>query len=297
MSLISRERNTWLELWERAKKVFTRRNKKIGSIGEKKSYVSWRKYGVFRDFADKDGEKRHQRELSQIKKLIRPDFAVIDVGAGDGRLTIPVARMCNFICAIEPYKPFIKYLEKKAAQEGVHNIKFINKNWEDVNLRTKYDLVICAWGPFDDRDSLLKIHNSSRKYCVIFTWFGYRLLSPESKYGTAYSRGVGYMYDEIYRLITGRRSIRETPYMHVISALYREGIYANVQTTLRSKFTEKYNNIDQAMTKWIKYVSRFKNVSKRDKKKLWEYYHEQMNRDGTLVVETEKTDGAIWWEV
>lgn len=90
--------------------------------------------------------EHNDRSMQMISRLdIDPECTVLDIGAGPGTLTIPLAKRVKHITAVEPSSGMLACLKKNAAEEGVTNITHINRKWEDVLTGTdigEHDLVI-----------------------------------------------------------------------------------------------------------------------------------------------------------
>ncbi|RJS80139.1 class I SAM-dependent methyltransferase, partial [Methanophagales archaeon] len=72
--------------------------------------------------------ERTERQIAKIK--LAPEYTVLDVGAGTGRLAIPIAKRVKSVTAIDPSKGMLACLQENMEKEGVKNITCINKRWE-----------------------------------------------------------------------------------------------------------------------------------------------------------------------
>ena len=64
-------------------------------------------------------------ELEVMKKHIFPDSVVMDVGANIGGFTIPLAKLCKKVYAVEPQAEVVEVLEKNIALAGVSNVEVL----------------------------------------------------------------------------------------------------------------------------------------------------------------------------
>lgn len=78
-----------------------------------------------------------------LAALIGPDDRVIDVGAGGGRITIPLARRCRELVAVEPSPAMRAVLEEEIARHGVRNIRIVAARWEEATVEPA-ELVFAA---------------------------------------------------------------------------------------------------------------------------------------------------------
>ncbi|OPY57677.1 MAG: 16S ribosomal RNA methyltransferase KsgA/Dim1 family protein [Methanosaeta sp. PtaU1.Bin112] len=63
---------------------------------------------------------------------IDPGWSVLDIGAGPGTLTLPLARRAKQVTAVEPSSAMGKRLEKHIAEERICNIRILPKWLEDL---------------------------------------------------------------------------------------------------------------------------------------------------------------------
>jgi SAM-dependent methyltransferase len=101
---------------------------------------------------------------------------VLDIGAGPGTLTLPLAPLVREITAIEPGAGMVDLLCENMKRDGITNITCIKKRWEDIDpardLSGQYDVVIASLSLTmeDIRESLLKMDAVSSGYVYLF-WF------------------------------------------------------------------------------------------------------------------------------
>jgi 2-polyprenyl-3-methyl-5-hydroxy-6-metoxy-1,4-benzoquinol methylase len=73
-----------------------------------------------------------------------PGAAVLDVGAGWGQLSLPLARGCGSVTALEPTPERLEFIHAAASQEGIaQKIHFIQADFFDVEFASHFDLVTC----------------------------------------------------------------------------------------------------------------------------------------------------------
>jgi precorrin-6B methylase 2 len=55
--------------------------------------------------------------------VLEPGQSVLEVGSGTGNYTVPVARRCSEMVAIDSSPEMLQYLQKRLLQEGILNVK------------------------------------------------------------------------------------------------------------------------------------------------------------------------------
>lgn len=68
---------------------------------------------------------------------------VLDVGAGAGRFTIPLARGAREVTAVDPTPALLALLREDAAAAGLTNLRIVESTWEDAQVPPA-DIVLCA---------------------------------------------------------------------------------------------------------------------------------------------------------
>ena len=90
--------------------------------------------------------KRKEYELfsARLPELFAGAGRVLEVGAGTGIFTIPIARHCREVTAVDISHNMLGVLERKAAEEGITNIRTILCDIEKSEIEGTFS-VICAF--------------------------------------------------------------------------------------------------------------------------------------------------------
>ena len=114
-----------------------------------------------------------RKATEALSEILDDDFEVLEIGAGPGTLTIPLARKVKKIIAVESSETAVKYLRKNMKESRVENVEITNKNWlevEDQEIKDRFDLVVCShflWQVKDLEKHLKKMENASNNYCAV----------------------------------------------------------------------------------------------------------------------------------
>jgi len=161
-------------------------------------------------------------EILQITQ-ISETTTIIDVGAGTGRFSIPLAKLAHHVSAIDPSTGMLKFLEKNAAEAKIQGkIRVINRKWEDLTIGTDlppHDIVIAPYvmAHLDIARSLPLINAAAVKWVFLFTWV------------------VRHSEDfiQLWQTVHGEKYQMPPEYLILLSRLYQLGIHANLKISPR----------------------------------------------------------------
>jgi ubiquinone/menaquinone biosynthesis C-methylase UbiE len=212
----------WQHLWEKNfKRIPIQKEKDWDKIAKK-----------FRKWMEKDDYP--EKLLNKITTI--SEYSVLDVGCGEGAITIPLAKKVYKVTAVDLSGEMLELLKEKAQKEGLDNITYIHGDLTDINLDTdkKYDIVIASrvLDGIIDIETFLKNINKIGKNIYI------TLKSPENR---NYDIVNGSIFDESLSNHSG--------YIYFYNMLYQMGITANVEK-LQCETINIYNNIDEAVDRY-----------------------------------------------
>lgn len=96
----------------------------------------------------KAGKVEKVTTLREISKLINKDSKILDIGAGTGVYSIPLADEVAEVIAFEPASNNYKQLTSKVSDKNLKNITVVNKSSLEMNnLETNYFDVVLLFGP------------------------------------------------------------------------------------------------------------------------------------------------------
>ena len=136
----------WAAEWRRHRESFSwvRRLKEMGISSED----FWDSYKYADSSEEYDGLTGYPGlVLVKMLRYLNENSSVLDIGAGAGAYSIPLAKVARSVTVVEPSKGQISRLQKRARKNGLENIQVINKRWQDVERSEleKYDLVNAAY--------------------------------------------------------------------------------------------------------------------------------------------------------
>ena len=91
----------------------------------------WTQYA--RNFKD-DPHRTGDEMVDALRERIMPGETLIDVGAGGGRLALPLALTCSHVQAVEPSPSMCDVLRETAEESGIENVSVTQASWEDASV-------------------------------------------------------------------------------------------------------------------------------------------------------------------
>lgn len=161
----------------------------------------------------KKASERPDPLLDFLLRDIDAKSTVLDVGAGNGRWTIPAARVASRVTAVEPSDAMVRVLRENVAASGLDNVEILQSPWEEATVG-RHDLVTSSHAIYfspDFASFVRKMSSCARKRCYLAA----RLPPHDGIIGELSLRIYGHPHDSPNAVIA-------------YNALYSLGIYANV---------------------------------------------------------------------
>ena len=120
----------------------------------------------------KKGEAAQDDTVERLAELVTSEQTVLDVGAGGGRLTIPLAEYCEHVTAVEPSEAMREQLIATAKGWDVQNIEVVASRWEETVVEP-HDLVVCAHVVYtvtDIEGFIRKLTNAARRTVALISF-------------------------------------------------------------------------------------------------------------------------------
>jgi SAM-dependent methyltransferase len=264
----------WNELWKmmRSSSQWRRTlDEPAGSFWDKRA----------KRFNESMMQNRERAEKQIAKVVLNPEYTVLDMGAGTGRLAIPIAKRIKSVTAIDPSSGMLACLQENQEKEEVKNIVCVNKRWEDVELGVDiepHDVVIASHSlaMLDMQEALAKMDAAAKKYVYIFTFAG------------------RWMDGGLWEKISGEKRPSWSDYIYLCNILHDMGIYANVEIW-NSEYEQHYESLDDAVTK----MKGMYDLPSEKEGILKSYLSEMLVEDdgnGTFCLKRKSKSATIWWQ-
>ncbi len=200
----------WSALW---RELASRPRAKPGAADKKGSFERKERAQQFEARTRKRNEERKDPLLEYVLNDLEPSETVLDIGAGTGRWTVPLAKNAKKVTAVEPSAAMLEILKQNAAEAGLNNVEIIQSTWEDARV-TPREIAVCAHAMYNAPDLVAfarKMEVSVKRKCYL----AMRLIPVDG------------VMAELSQKIYGNSN--DSPNFIVgYNALYAAGIYTNV---------------------------------------------------------------------
>lgn len=232
----------------------------------------------------KRAKKDDYHDLLFKKLILDEDDSVLDLGCGEGSITLPLARKVRKVTGVDSSQKMLELLNQRAEDNDIDNVETILKPLEEITYEEvgDYDVVLASRslnGIIPIKETLAEINKIANKY-VFITLFGPENWKIEGKFNE----------------YIGRENKRFPGHNYLFNILFNMEIYANVER-LDIKAFREYDTIEEAMDNG---KFRLDLLNDKEKDKLREYLSEILTKNpetGKLYNKKDKADWIlIWWK-
>jgi SAM-dependent methyltransferase len=152
----------WAELW----RELASDDLQASEEGAAQMVERWR--GVARKLDGKGGRAADPL-LDHVLGRLTPEMTVLDIGAGIGRWTLPIARKVRRVTAVEPLQGMRQVLVERAAAQDIGNLDVVDTPWLAAEV-PPHDVAIAIHATYTTTDLLgfiRKMEASARCSCYL----------------------------------------------------------------------------------------------------------------------------------
>ena len=211
---------------------------------------------------------------------LRPEYAILDIGAGTGRWTVPLAKIASRVTAVEPAGPMLDILKRNAQEAGVTDrINLVPATWEGADIGM-YDVSVSLHAMYLSTDFAAFIHKMeahTKHRCYL----GVRHFPIDGR------------IQELSTKIYGTR--HDSPnFIIAFNALYQMGINANV---LIEDLKHHWNdaNLEAAFTRAKRHL-RLDTVGTYDDLVFTTLKRRLGYKDGAYIWPDFTSTALAWWD-
>lgn len=288
---ITRDPELWKRLWLEAKKRSpVNRRERHGEMAEVERW-NLRAFSYAEHSESKDSRDRQNQIVTWLENegFLLSSYRMLDIGAGPGNFAIPLSRKVAEVIALEPAEEMVSILERRIGDEGIENVRVVQKTWEAVDLAAEgwlgaFDLVFSSMSPgVGNPDMLEKMIAASRASCYLSGWSGGRW----GKWGRAQS--------ELWPLIFGEE-LGDYPsdILYLFGLLYALGYRPALRFFQPRVHLEM--STEEAIEGLVDHFDRYVEISPAVRKKITSYV-QRNSRKGTFSQESATCQGYMLWRV
>lgn len=254
----------WLGLWREL--VLGRRNQ-LNNDDTAFSFHDKERARQYEVATRRKNREKKDALLDFVRQNLGSTQTVLDIGAGTGRWTLPLAKVARRVTAVEPSAAMLGILRENAATARADNIDTVQSTWDEAAIEC-HDIAVCAHAMYSSPDLAAfvgKMEQYARKRCYL----AMRLFPSDG------------IMSELARSIYGLPS--DSPnFIIAYNALYSLGIYANVLVE-ESNYHWTNHDIESALARAKRHLHLGSNTE----------YDELIHR--TLVRRLINDEGAYRW--
>jgi len=222
-----------------------------------------------------------EQVLAAIAPLLAAVRTALDVGAGFGALSLPLARRLDRVTALEPAPAMAALLREEATRAGARNITVIEQPLEEAVV-SPHDLILCA-----HVGELLQPGSALLRALPTLARLGAALVVD------ARPDRDKFFFRELYPMLLGR-PYRERcgRYLDLVGWLDGQGILANV-TQIRYRSDQPFGDLEEACDFWQEYLGL---PGEPVREFLRGYLAEHLTQEGgEWIAPLRKEAAVIWW--
>lgn len=221
-----------------------------------------------------------RRVVEALEPALAGCRSVLDVGAGVGALTIPLARRVERVTALEPSGPMRQALLANLAECGQTNVACVAAGWGEAAIPA-HDLVLVA--------NVAPIFDELDRFLAEAAPLACRAIALMQNVGPGAEK---FYLGELYPLLLGRPYPARRDYLATVALLHARGIFANVRI-LEYDFDQPFASVQEAVAFWI---ARLRPTDPEAVAKLERFLAARLRPDGRgVLAPMHRRSAVLWW--
>jgi SAM-dependent methyltransferase len=230
---------------------------------------------------NKNTEQLADLTKKQLERLLNlSDCTVLEVGAGTGRITVPLAKRAKHVTALEPSPNMMALLKANVQKANLNNVEYVKGSIGDLDAKAVglYDVVIASFSLFmiDIEANLQKINEAASQRVCIF--------SCASEWMDKAIQNILY--------IEGKAPSNLPDYLYFKNTLQNMGISANVDIW-EFQYNQSYGTLADAAAKFMQ--SYHAPTAKQDELKAYLAKTLVADDKGRLWLKRKRKAAMVWW--
>jgi SAM-dependent methyltransferase len=223
---------------------------------------------------------------AQTLKALEPVLvgcrSVLDVGAGVGALSVPLARTVEAVTAMEPSPAMLEALRENLARHHLRNVTCTPAAWGKTEV-PPHDLILVA--------NVSSIFNDLLGFLTTAEPLARRAIALVQNVGPGTEK---FYFGELYPLLLGRPYPGRDDYLRTVTLLHSLGIYANVQI-IGYHFDQPFADLAEAVDFW---KEQMRLTEPEQERRLVGFLQSKLQRVGSrLVAPMRRQSAVLTWRV
>ena len=223
---------------------------------------------------------------AQTLRALEPALAgcrsVLDVGAGVGALTVPLARSVERVTALEPSPTMLEELQGHLARNRIANVSCIQARWGEADVEP-HDLILVA--------NVAPIFQNLLPFVTAAEPLARRALALVQNVGSGMEK---FYFGELYPLLLGRSYPGREDYLRSVTLLHSLGIYASVRI-ITYQFDQPFDDFREAVDFW---KEEMRLTDPAQERRLAAFLETKLQPIGSrLIAPMRRQSAVIWWRV
>ena len=269
----------WNELWKAIHSTSPERTAK-----DRNPAAVWDKRAAAYEHISREGNAATKRDLSFID--VCPEDTVLDMGAGTGRLAVPLAGRVRHVTALDPSSGMLAILRERMERAGHTNYSCVQMRWEDTEIGQDiepHDVVLAAFslGFYDLGSELAKLDQAAKRSVYLFwhagEWRGAReMVLYKDVFGEEGALQKGYQ-----------------DYIFPLNILHDAGIYTDVHI-YPALWESSFDSVDEAVRNWV--TMHYPDL--QDLSPVTKFFSRELRPDSSgrrLIYSAVRPTAVIWW--
>jgi len=220
--------------------------------------------------------------LGALEPVLAGCRSVLDVGAGVGALTVPLARSVERVTALEPSPAMLEELRANLGRHRLVNVTCIAARWGEVEI-APHDLLLVA--------NVAPIFQNLLPFVAAAERLTPRAIALVQNVGSGAEK---FYLGELYPLLLGRVYPPREDYLRTVTLLHGVGIHANVQI-ITYRFDQPFDDLQEAVDFWI---HEMRLTEPEQTRRLQWFLETKLQRVGPqLLAPMSRQSAVIWWRV
>jgi SAM-dependent methyltransferase len=164
-------RPTWDDAtaeWARRVRADREQVERLGEVATASDF-----YAAVANVFKADPHRTDDAALDTLRGLVVPGETWLDIGAGGGRLSLPLALLAKEVIAVEPSDGMLTVLGEGMAEHGISNIRILRQRWPcEPPPQANVALIANVGNDVEDIGPFIEaMEVSARRLCVIVNWY------------------------------------------------------------------------------------------------------------------------------